>query len=1045
LRILQLASVWGAQEMTSVNNSQPQFQRPSEGDLERVYSDLAKYLASVSGTTDIASQRVIPTTEVANQLASLNHSSATVYWALRQGFEQGLIKKSVVRQTQQKTRGQIAVEAKPQVLELEGVVATAELFLRCTPDRSTSLISNDLVPNSVVLALSGGGLRATLFHLGILVYLAKIGRLGDVKGMVSVSGGSILAAHFVKDWAKAKSDFDGFTEVAASLVRFTRTNLRDSVLTPWVWSRLNPLQWKRRFGRTARLELAYRKHYGETTFGALQRPDCPPVAFAATDSEHQERIAFTVDKVLRFPLGSPPKSGNSFVANAAGVRLSVAVAASSCFPLAFRRMELNYEDLGLNYNEFKESLVLSDGGITDNLGTEVLLEFLSRREFLAEMTLIGDAERPQWSKPKKNQIALVELIGIAVSELARKRIEAELHHTCSLISLRKRVSDNFGLSFEAQTQLMRFRTDLDAPTWQEIHALILHGSAAAADATGWTTATNASAEIPAAIAKIIEKAGGPAGLTKPSAAHLRTSWRRPIGRLVGHMLGALSVVGSVLLILAMLLFQLLPSNTVDGKIRQLSERAIARPSHTDSIQAIEDGRQAKADEPRNHGPERARNVEPSESALKTGARRGSLPPAGPMSPNSAESELADKIRNWIVDAGTKSDVHEAIRTLEKGVTELKLNELPDGDLDGLEAGSLHYALLSACYESAYNYDQALDANEHEFELLQRIYHVDPNKATNKATSRIAGQPTDDSVVDDVLHNRLRWPFLMHAARETKLNPTERQRAQESIGHACEFLRKSKTNRVERASFWLIAALAYWLNADAASAELTMVEAQTVAGPPLPVEVESKEKQRVLATCYVLHAAIQAETGQGERAWESLKKAGLYSDALPEHPRVMGYVQLLIARSARSKNDAIRALEEAIRNFKKDGCAFCRYDLSCALSRRSEFENDSERAKLLNEARGHLLFVLNESTIRRIPFEPESEAVLKDPFLQLLASDADVIKAVHKFKWQPHELGMIPPMMVDFARLQLWYAGLPMKRARFTRLNGDDRVLSVKAQ
>lgn len=45
------------------------------------------------------------------------------------------------------------------------------------------------------LALSGGGFRATLFHLGVIRFLYERGLLPKVRIICSVSGGSILAAH----------------------------------------------------------------------------------------------------------------------------------------------------------------------------------------------------------------------------------------------------------------------------------------------------------------------------------------------------------------------------------------------------------------------------------------------------------------------------------------------------------------------------------------------------------------------------------------------------------------------------------------------------------------------------------------------------------------------------------------------------------------------------------------------------------------------------------------------------------------------------------
>lgn len=47
------------------------------------------------------------------------------------------------------------------------------------------------------LALSGGGFRATLFHLGVLTRLAELDLLRHLHMISSVSGGSVLAAHYM--------------------------------------------------------------------------------------------------------------------------------------------------------------------------------------------------------------------------------------------------------------------------------------------------------------------------------------------------------------------------------------------------------------------------------------------------------------------------------------------------------------------------------------------------------------------------------------------------------------------------------------------------------------------------------------------------------------------------------------------------------------------------------------------------------------------------------------------------------------------------------
>lgn len=61
------------------------------------------------------------------------------------------------------------------------------------------------------LALSGGGFRATLFHLGVVKLLRDVGLLKDVRRIGAVSGGSILAADLVLKWDKytdTKEEFE---------------------------------------------------------------------------------------------------------------------------------------------------------------------------------------------------------------------------------------------------------------------------------------------------------------------------------------------------------------------------------------------------------------------------------------------------------------------------------------------------------------------------------------------------------------------------------------------------------------------------------------------------------------------------------------------------------------------------------------------------------------------------------------------------------------------------------------------------------------------
>jgi len=51
--------------------------------------------------------------------------------------------------------------------------------------------------SKIGLALSGGGFRASIFHLGVIRRLEELGLMKKVSVISSVSGGSIIAAYYV--------------------------------------------------------------------------------------------------------------------------------------------------------------------------------------------------------------------------------------------------------------------------------------------------------------------------------------------------------------------------------------------------------------------------------------------------------------------------------------------------------------------------------------------------------------------------------------------------------------------------------------------------------------------------------------------------------------------------------------------------------------------------------------------------------------------------------------------------------------------------------
>ena len=79
------------------------------------------------------------------------------------------------------------------------------------------------------LALSGGGFRATLFHLGVVSFLRDANLLSQISHITSVSGGSILAAHLVLNWDRYTGNDNQFNEVADEILRFVRIDVRGRI------------------------------------------------------------------------------------------------------------------------------------------------------------------------------------------------------------------------------------------------------------------------------------------------------------------------------------------------------------------------------------------------------------------------------------------------------------------------------------------------------------------------------------------------------------------------------------------------------------------------------------------------------------------------------------------------------------------------------------------------------------------------------------------------------------------------------------------------
>src|SRR5690242_5101778 len=75
------------------------------------------------------------------------------------------------------------------------------------------------------LAISGGGYRAMLFHLGAFLRLFELGLLQRLTRISSVSGGSITSAKVALEWDRLQTRDDFFQNVVAPIRRLASSTI----------------------------------------------------------------------------------------------------------------------------------------------------------------------------------------------------------------------------------------------------------------------------------------------------------------------------------------------------------------------------------------------------------------------------------------------------------------------------------------------------------------------------------------------------------------------------------------------------------------------------------------------------------------------------------------------------------------------------------------------------------------------------------------------------------------------------------------------------
>lgn len=217
------------------------------------------------------------------------------------------------------------------------------------------------------LCLSGGGYRAMLFHLGALWRLVELDHLRKLDRVSSVSGGSITAGVLGLKWDALRVDQPGVLERFVTEVVTPIREVADETIDRGaiLGGLLNPFK-----STSDEVVGDYnRLLFGDATLQAL--PEHPRFVINATSVQTGALFRFSRPYLADYRVG---------MVKSPEVEIAVAVAASSAFPPVLSPLKLTlpadaWTRTGrpgeeLHHGRYLTDVVLTDGGVYDNLGLE---------------------------------------------------------------------------------------------------------------------------------------------------------------------------------------------------------------------------------------------------------------------------------------------------------------------------------------------------------------------------------------------------------------------------------------------------------------------------------------------------------------------------------------------------------------------------------------------------------------------------------------------------------------------------------------------------
>jgi predicted acylesterase/phospholipase RssA len=339
------------------------------------------------------------------------------------------------------------------------------------------------------LALSGGGFRATVYHIGLVSFLRDAGLLPNVSHITAVSGGSIFAAHLALNWDRYTGPPDAFDAAASEVLAFVRLDVRNRIIRRFpLLLPARAARWlvglsNRQLTRTGLLEYHYEQYlYGDTSL--FQLPEHPRLHILATNLSEGGVCSFNRDGLWTIRRAAGP----GFRIDKIPIGLAtvpLAVAASSAFPGFFPPLVVTGAEVGARGGEFGRH-AYTDGAVFDNLGVRMfhyLAQSADPDHRSWDCVLVSDVGKPFEIQSTVRTGGLIrtamrasDILMDRVWQLENETLQDTSDFTFARITdVVDPEEDPTALHPEIQRQLARVRTDLDRFSELEIDCLIRHG------------------------------------------------------------------------------------------------------------------------------------------------------------------------------------------------------------------------------------------------------------------------------------------------------------------------------------------------------------------------------------------------------------------------------------------------------------------------------------------------------------------------------------------------------------------------------------------